>query len=91
LNRSFRATVTGAFIRSVAFSIGSRTLVVRRTSPFQVVIGAGRGMQTVIARVKFADSTPAKILKMRYRPCAAATRTARPQSRLPRTPGGFTG
>jgi hypothetical protein len=88
VNSSFRAIVKGRFIRSVVFSVGSRTLANRKKSPFAVLVGAGRGVKIVVARVMFADATPAKTLRMRYRPCAAATRTVRPQR--PRTPH-FTG
>jgi hypothetical protein len=93
----FRALVTGLFIRRVVFSIDGRVLASsRRGSPFSALVRAGRGTHLVTARVTFTDGTPAATLRMRFRACSAAARTAqgarpRSPSRPPRNPFGLTG
>ena len=91
VNGSFRASVTGRFIRRVVFSARGRTLTTRTQSPFTALVGPGRGIHTVTAVVTFVDRTPAKTLRMRYRSCAAATRHVRSPARTPLKPPAFTG
>jgi hypothetical protein len=93
VNGSFRAVVTGRFIRRVVFSIGGHTVASRGTSPFQALIARRAGYRTVSARVTFADSRRVVTLRMRFKSCAAATRKVRhvAPSLPPLTPPVFTG
>ncbi len=89
---TFRATVTGRFIRRVVFSMGGRTIANRRSSPFSALIGPGRTARLVTARVTFTDKRSARTVRMRTKACAvAARRVQRAPSRRPIVPGGFTG
>jgi Ice-binding-like len=93
---TFRAVVTGLFIRQVVFSLGKHVISIRSKSPFEALVRAGNGIHTVSARVTFTDSTPARTLSLRFRSCAAAKRTI-PRHQPPspsqpeRSPIGFTG
>lgn len=93
VDRKFRVSVTGLFIRRVVFSLGSRIIATRDKSPFEALVMPARGIHNVTARVTFTDSTPAATLHLRFRSCAAAKRRvqATSPSRPPRTTGGFTG
>jgi hypothetical protein len=90
---SFRAVVTGKSIRRVVFSMAGRTIVTRRSSPFEALIGPGLGVRTVSARVTFTDTRRAVTLKMRFKACAAGTRKVRvvSPSKPPLIPPVFTG
>jgi ice-binding like protein len=92
VDRSFRAVVTGLFIRRVVFSVGTHVIATRNRAPFEALVKDGDGIRTVSARVTFTDATPAKTLKLRSRACsAAASRVAPRRPRTPSTPTGFTG
>ncbi len=85
MDTSFRATVSGNMIRRVVFSVGGVRIANRTNSPFTAVVRDGyRGGHTVLARVTFRDSTPARRLRLRFQACAAASRQLR-------RPAGFTG
>ena len=81
----FSATVRGAQIKKVVFSLDGRRISSRSGSPFQVLVRATPGRHNVTARVTFKDATRAKTLKLGYRACAALV--LRPQ----RGPSQFTG
>ena len=85
---TFRAVVTGLFIRRVVFSLGARIIATLSKSPFEVLVKPAPGIHTVTAHVTFTDSTAAKTLRLRFRSCAAAKRHP---SQPPRGPSGFTG
>ena len=69
----FTATVRGREIKRVVFTLDGRRLADRSGSRFSVhVPPAFAGSGLVRARVTFKDATPAKMLTMRYRACAAA-------------------
>jgi hypothetical protein len=92
VDRSFRAVVTGLFIRRVVFSVGTHVIATRTKAPFEALVKDGSGIRTLTARVTFTDATPAKTLKLRSRACAAAaSRVAPRKPRTPSTPTGFTG
>ena len=92
VDRSFRAVITGLFIRRVVFSVGSHVIATRTKAPFEALVKDGGGIRTLTARVTFTDGTPAKTLKLRSRACAAAaSRVAPRKPRTPSTPTGFTG
>jgi hypothetical protein len=92
VDRSFRAVVTGLFIRQVVFSVGTHVIATRNRAPFEALVKDGGGIRTVTARVTFTDATPVKVLKLRSRACAAAaSRVAPRRPRTPSTPTGFTG
>jgi hypothetical protein len=90
---SFRARVTGLAIRRVVFSIGGHTIATRGKSPFEALVGSSPGSRTVSARVTFSDKRKATTLKMRFKACAAGTRTVKlvSPSKPPLTPPAFTG
>ncbi len=91
---TFWAAVSGLLIRRVVFSLGTRVIATRGSSPFMAMVVAVSGIDTLTARVTFTDNTPPATLRMRFRSCAAARRSIhRPHSpsRRPRRPGGFTG
>lgn len=81
----FSASVRGAQIKKVVFSLDGRRIASRSGSPFQVLVRATPGKHNVTARVTFKDATKAKTLKLGYRACAALV--LRPQ----RGPSQFTG
>ena len=81
----FRATVRGAMIKRVVFSLDRTRISSRSRSPFQVYVRAAPGGHKVRARVTFKDATRAKTLSLNYRACAAAL--LRPS----RGPSVFTG
>jgi hypothetical protein len=89
VDTSFKAVVTGLFIRKVVFSQGKRVIATRRKAPWQALVGAGEGIHTITARVTFSDGTRAANLKMRFKACAEATRAAKPAR--PRKSPAFTG
>jgi len=68
----FRASVTGAQIKRVVFSLDGKRIASRSGSPFRVLVPALTGHHDVTARVTFKDATRAKTLKLGYRACAAA-------------------
>ncbi|MEA2424197.1 MAG: hypothetical protein QOH13_607 [Thermoleophilaceae bacterium] len=90
---SFRARVTGLAIRRVIFSIGGHTIATRGKSPFEALVRTSSGSRTVSARVTFSDKRKATTLKMRFKACAAGTRTVKlvSPSKPPLTPPAFTG
>ena len=73
----FRASVTGAQIKRVVFSLDGKRIASRSGSPFRVLVPALSGRHNVTARVTFKDATRAKTLKLGYRACAAAVRHPR--------------
>ncbi|MFY9487633.1 MAG: ice-binding family protein [Solirubrobacterales bacterium] len=86
VDRVFRATVRGLFIRRVVFSLGNRRISTDTSSPYEASVRRfNGGSHDVRARVTFTDGTPAVTLRMRFRACAAAS------SQTPREPVGFTG
>jgi Ice-binding-like len=87
---TFRAAVTGLFIRKVVFSLGSRVIATRRKAPFEALVTAAAGIHAVTAHVTFTDGTPAATLHFKIRACAAATGPVSP-SRPPQVGSGFTG
>jgi hypothetical protein len=87
VDKAFHVSVTGALIKRVKFSIRGRVIATRNASPFSASVQPGDGIHTVDANVTFTDTTPAKTLKLRFRACAAATRSVSPTSGS----GGFTG
>ena len=89
VDRRFRAVVTGRFIARVVFSGRGRVLARRTRSPFAVTLSGTTRVRTLLARVTFADNSPAQTLRIHVRACASDSR--RVISRTPRTPGGFTG
>jgi hypothetical protein len=90
LHRFFKATVSGRNIKRVVFSVAGRVVGNQRSSPFAVLLGHVGGPGVLLARVTFADGTPARSLRMRFKACAAAKRQVSP-SRAPLAPPGFTG
>jgi hypothetical protein len=73
----FRASVTGAQIKRVVFSLDGKRIASRSGSPFRVLVPALSGRHNVTARVTFKDATRAKTLKLGYRACASAVRNPR--------------
>jgi len=70
----FRATIRGAMIRRVVFSLDGTRIASRTTSPFQVIVRSLPGVHKVTARVTFKDATRARTLSLGYRACAVAVR-----------------
>ena len=93
VNGSFRAVVTGRFIRRVVFSIAGHRVASRRSSPFQALIAPRAGYRTIVARVTFTDSRRVSTLRMRFKSCSQASRRVRhvAPSLPPLTPPVFTG
>jgi len=92
IDGSFKAVVTGLFIRRVVFSQDGRVIATRNKAPWQALVGAGQGIHTVVARVTFSDGTPPAKLKMRFKACGEAVRSAnRKKSRPARSRPAFTG
>jgi len=89
VNQSFRAVVSGLFIRRVVFSLDGRVISIRSRSPFEAVVQPRSGIHTLTARVTYTDRTPAATLRLRFRSCARVP--SRSPSRRPRRPSGFTG
>jgi hypothetical protein len=87
-NGTFRARVTGHFIRRVVFSVGGRRIATRGAAPFDVTVRSQAGVRVISARVIFADSRPSVTVRLRYRACTAAQRNVRSPRRSPPT---FTG
>lgn len=87
VDKAFHVSVTGLLIKRVKFSIAGRVVATRNGSPFSATVQPGEGIHTVDAHVTFTDTTPAKTLKLRFRACAAATRSVSTTSGS----GGFTG
>jgi hypothetical protein len=96
LHGTFRAVVTGRFIRRVVFSLGGRVVATASRSPFEALFSPGGGIHTLTAHLTFTDGTPAATLHLRAMSCAAAKRHVHqphppPLSQPPRSPSGFTG
>jgi hypothetical protein len=72
----FRATVRGFRIRRVVFTLDGRHLASRGKSPYTVSVRNLVGVHLLRARVTFTDATRAANLRLRYRACSQATRTA---------------
>jgi hypothetical protein len=89
--RTFRAAVTGLFIRKVVFSLGARTIATRSRAPYEAVVKSAGANRTLAARVTFTDGTPAATLHMKITACAAATRHVRTPPATPPRPPRFTG
>ncbi len=70
----FRASIRGAMIRRVVFSLDGTRIASRTTSPFQVIVRSLPGVHKVTARVTFRDATRARTLSLGYRACAVAVR-----------------
>jgi hypothetical protein len=82
----FTASVKGAEIKRVVFTLGDKWLATRIVSPFRVYVPptfAANGH--LKARVTFKDATRARTLNLRYKACAAAVVTP------PSGPSKFTG
>ncbi len=89
---TFKAAVTGLFIRKVVFKQDRRVIATRTKTPWQALVGAGAGVHWVTARVSFRDGTRPVTLKMRFKSCGEATRTANGKApKLALKPAGFTG
>ena len=96
LHGTFRAVVTGRFIRRVVFSLGGRVVATASRSPFEALFSPGGGIHTLTAHLTFTDGTPAATLHLRALSCAAAKRHVQqphppPPPQPPRSPYGFTG
>jgi len=78
---TFRASVSGHFIRRVTFLLDGRSVRTVSRAPFQVLIRSIGGIHTLRARVSFTDGTPTRNINFRFRECAQAAR------RLPRVTG----
>ncbi|MCW2995152.1 MAG: hypothetical protein JWQ18_2647, partial [Conexibacter sp.] len=71
----FTASVRGAHIRRVVFTLDGHRLASTSPSPFAArVPRQAAGAHRVRARVTFADATAAKTMSFAYRACAAAVR-----------------
>jgi hypothetical protein len=81
----FRAIVRGRMIRRVVFSLDSKRIASRVTSPFQVLVRSLPGVHRITARVTFTDTTRPRTLSFGYRACAVAERHP------PTGPAHFTG
>jgi hypothetical protein len=68
----FRAAVRGHLIQRVVFRLDGKRISSQVKSPFKVLVRGLPGRHRVTARVTFKDATRAKMLRMRYRACAAA-------------------
>ncbi len=91
---TFKAVVTGLFIRKVVFSQDGRVIATRKKAPWQALVGAGDGAHWVVARVTFSDGTRPATLKLRFKSCAEATATAKGKRSTPkraRNAPAFTG
>jgi hypothetical protein len=86
VSKAFKASVSGLLIKSVVFWFGGHVIATRTSAPFTASVNPGDGTHQLTAHVTFADTTPAKTLKIPVKSCATASRSV--------TPGGkpaFTG
>jgi hypothetical protein len=82
----FTATVRGAHIRRVVFTIDGHRLTSTARTPYTAKIPrSAAGSHRIRARVTFTDATTAKTVAFTYRACAAAVRSPA------RGPSQFTG
>ena len=72
---TFRASVSGLFIRRVTFLLDGRSVRTVSRAPFQVLIRGLGGIHRLRARVFFTDGTPTRNINFRFRECAQAART----------------
>jgi hypothetical protein len=70
----FTATVRGAYVKRVVFTLDGHRLRTVGRAPFTAIVRATPGAHTVRARVTFTDATRSKTMTMPYRACAAAVR-----------------
>jgi hypothetical protein len=71
-SKGFAVSVRGHRIKRVVFSLDSRRIASVAKSPFKAYVLAPAGRHSVTARVTFTDATRTKVVRMRYRVCAAA-------------------
>ncbi len=76
VERTFRAVVTGARIRTVTFFLDGRRVTTQDRAPFGATIRLHRGTHKLRARVNFSDTTRTRNIGFRFRPCAEAKRSA---------------
>jgi hypothetical protein len=72
---SYRALVTGLFIRKVTFFVDGKSVGSAVTPPFGMLIRSDAGIHKLRARVSFTDGTPTRYLGFRWRTCAPAARS----------------
>lgn len=73
---SFRALVSGLFIRSVNFLLDGRSIGIQSQAPFAVLVHLHRGIHKLRAHVSFTDGTRPRDISFRFRACAEAARPA---------------
>jgi hypothetical protein len=74
VKNSFRAVVSGLFIRKVTFLLDGHEVGTATKAPFAMRIRTDAGMHKLTARVSFTDGTRTRTLGFRWRKCEPASR-----------------